>query len=324
VKEVLPDGPVTSRYSHPATGRWEGELENFRDVYFSRRMRDWLELRATGDDPFCAFYSIPSPHPPLLVPEPYAGMYDPEAIDLPANVGVPAKGEPTNRQLAVARQLSQGATVADHRKAWAAHLGLLSLADDLFGKLIDDLDRLGLSDNTMILFTSDHGHHLGQHNMFGINELYEQTIHVPLVVRLPGGATATIDEPVSHLDIAPTLLDLAGIEPARDAPGISLKTSLSQGKPPPERPQFFQFSGQIGYGYFRRGVVTRRYKYIYDPEDEPELYDLEADPLETRNLARLPDYQATLDQHHELCRAWHEAAGDWVDFNKGDYSQRNV
>ena len=83
------------------------------------------------------------------------------------------------------RQVAATATTAaeaDHRKAWAAHLGLLSLADDIFGKLLDDLDALGLADDTLVVFTSDHGHHLGQHNMFGINELYEQTVHVPFIV----------------------------------------------------------------------------------------------------------------------------------------------
>lgn len=316
VEEVMLSGPVSSRYSYPATGRWEGDLENFRDFYFYRRMRDWLEDQKEVDAPVAAFFSIPSPHPPLMVPEPYAGMYDPETIDLPANVGVPAEGEPANRQRAVARQLSKDATEADHRKAWAAHLGLLSLADDVFGKLLDDLDRLGFTDDTVVLFTSDHGHHLGQHNMFGINELYEQTVHVPLVARFPGGHVGSFDQLVSHLDIAPTLLDLAGVEPVGHLPGISLKNTLSLSERPPERPQFFQFSGQIGYGYFRRGVVTRRYKYIYDPEDEPELYDLESDPIETRNLASLPDYQSILVHHHELCRTWHEEANDWVTFEE--------
>ncbi|MEX0326133.1 MAG: sulfatase-like hydrolase/transferase [Puniceicoccaceae bacterium] len=314
LEEVIPEGPVTSRYSHPATGIWEGELENFRDFYFYHRMRDWLEKQAGKDAPFAAFFSIPSPHPPLVVPEPYASIYDPATISLPANVGMPAEGEPANRSKAVARQLAQDASEADHRKAWAAHLGLLTLADDIFGKLLDDLERLGLRENTLVIFTSDHGHHLGQHNMFGINELYEQTVHVPFIARLTDGHNGIFELPVSHLSIAPTLLELAGLPPDPGMPRQSLLPAIATGQPPPDEPQFFQFSGQIGYGYCRRGVVTRHYKYIYDPEDEPELYHLASDPLETTNLARLPEYSRILADHHALCRQWHERQGDWVDW----------
>jgi arylsulfatase A-like enzyme len=315
VEEILPDGPVTSRYSHPATGKWKGKLENFRDFYFYREMRDWLNIRATDEAPFAAFFSIPSPHPPLEVPEPYHSTYDPEKVDLPSNVGVPAEGEPANRNQAVARQLAADASEADHRKAWAAHLGLLSLADDVFGKLLDDLDELELADDTVVIFTSDHGHHLGQHRMFGINELYEQTVHVPLIAKVPGGHTGRVDQLVSHLSIAPTLLELAGLRPSVSMAGPSLLPTLTRGTPPPDAPQFFQFSGQIGYGYFRRGVVTRRFKYIYDPDDEPELYDLENDPLEMHNIARDPDWANVLAEHHALCRDWHLAHGDWVDWD---------
>jgi arylsulfatase A-like enzyme len=301
VEEVLPDGPVASRYSHPATGHWDGDLQDFRDFYFYRRMREWLEERAGDDAPFAAFFSIPSPHPPLMVPEPYAGLFDPDEIDLPDNVGRPANGEPSNRCHAVARQLARDATEADHRKAWAAHLGLLSLADDIFGKLLDDLDTLGLAEDTLVVFTSDHGHHLGQHNMFGINELYEQTVHVPFIARLPGGHAGSFNECVSHLSIAPTMLDLAGLDGPACMPGKSLRP--------------FQFSGQIGFGYFRRGVVTRRYKYIYDPEDTAELYDLQADPLEMINLADKREFKDVAAHHHALCHAWHRAQGDWLVFD---------
>lgn len=312
IEEVLPDGPVTSRYSQPATGKWKGPPEAFRDFYFYREMREWLNQQAENESPFAAFFAIPSPHPPLEVPDPYHDLYDPEQVELPANVGQPARGEPVNRKSAVARQLADAASETDHRKAWAAHLGLLSLADDIFGRLLDDLHTLGLTEDTVVIFTSDHGHHLGQHRMFGINELYEQTVHVPLIVNVPGGHAGRMDQPVSHLSIVPTLLDLAGIPHPSNLPGPSLLKAAASGEPPPERPQFFQFSGQIGYGYLRRGVVTRNYKYIHDPDDMPELYDLVKDPLEMNNLTRDPAFADILKEHHALCRDWHLAQNDWA------------
>ena len=138
---------------------------------------------------------------------------------------------------------------------------------------------------------------------------------MPLLARVPGGTPAVLDQPVSHLSIAPTLLELAGVTPKRTYARPSLAQSLTTGKPPAEEPQFFQFSGQIGYGYYRRGVATRRYKYIYDPEDEPELYDLEKDPLEMVNLATNPEYLEILKHLHALCRDWHRSQGDWVAFD---------
>jgi arylsulfatase A-like enzyme len=116
------------------------------------------------------------------------------------------------------------------------------------------------------------------------------------------------------LSIAPTLLELAGLRPSASMTGPSLLPTLSKGTPPAEAPQFFQFSGQIGYGYYRRGVVTRRYKYIYDPVDEPELYNLENDPLEMHSLARDPAFKEILKEHHALCRDWHLAQDDWINW----------
>lgn len=317
VEEVLPGGPVTSRYSYPVTGKWRGDLETFRDFYFYRIMRNWLRERAHGNSPFAAFFSIPSPHPPLEVPAPYHDLYDPDNLDLPPHIGQPAHDEPASRRKAVARQLADDATEADHRQACAAHFALLTLADDIFGQLLDDLEEMGLTNDTVIVFTSDHGHHLGQHRLFGINELYEQTVHVPLVVKVPGGRTGEVHQLVSHLSIAPTLLDLAGLEPPPAVEAPSLVATATKGTRPPMAPQFFQFSGQIGYGYLRRGVVTTRYKYIHDPADSPELYDLEKDPLEMNNIARDPRFAGILAEHHALCRDWHLAQNDWADWKPG-------
>lgn len=314
VRETLPDRVADSRYSHPATGSWSGPQDSFRDFFFQRATRKWLEQAARGPEPFAGVISIPSPHPPLIVPPPYDTLFDPETLDIPPNVGVPARGEPSNRAESVARQLARDASEADHRRAWAAHLGLVRLADDLFGELLDDLDRLKIADNTVVIFTSDHGHHLGQHNMFGINELYEQTVHVPLLIRAPGCREQTIRSPVSHLDIVPTLFHLAGLPPADHHDGQSLHPTLFEGTPPNRRECYFQFSGQIGYGYYRRGVVSQTYKYIYDPADIPELYHLVKDPLEMCNVAADPAYASTLDDLHARCAAWHRQCGDWIRF----------
>ncbi|MCK4374889.1 MAG: DUF4976 domain-containing protein, partial [Candidatus Brocadiae bacterium] len=125
---------------------------------------------------------------------------------------------------------------------------------------------------------------------------------------------ATFDVPVSHLDIMPTLHELMGIGIPDDLDGISLAGSVAKGVPPPERPVFCEFCGSGARDLDRRAVITRRFKYVYDPNDIPELYDLREDPLEMNNLASDPAYADTIAALHAECRAWAEKCGDWVEF----------
>ena len=118
--------------------------------------------------------------------------------------------------------MAENESIELHRKAWAAHLGLLTLADDIIGNVLDDLTQLNISEQTAVFCTSDHGHHLGQHNMFGINELYEQTIHIPLIVRFPRGISQRVEQLVNHLDIVPTILDLTGISKHKSMMSLAL------------------------------------------------------------------------------------------------------
>ncbi len=96
--------------------------------------------------------------------------------------------------------------------------------------------------------------------------------------------------------------------------GISLDRAVLEGTAPPERPVFSQFSGGPDIGTIRRAVITRRYKYVYDPDDAPELFDLEEDPLEMRNRAEDSTCAEVRERLHEQCAAWGQAHGDWVKF----------
>ncbi len=303
---------VPVRYSNTRTAVWQHEAESWLDSYWCREAADFLRRQRQG--PFALFLYLWAPHPPFVVPEPYASRFAPEDIDLPPNVGLPSEGEPPGRRRGIAARLAEGVSMDEWRRAWAAHLGLVSLADAGIGCVLRALDESGRSDDTVVLFTVDHGDMLGQHAMFQKMEMYEQAVRVPLVFRGPGIAQGTNDRPVSHLDIAPTLLELAGIDVPADMEGDSLSPSLLSGTPPRERAVFSEYSGNPTTGDIRRMVVRGRYKYVYDPDDVPELYDLEADPLETRNLAPDPAHEATLRDLHAECRAWAEAHDDWVGF----------
>jgi arylsulfatase A-like enzyme len=298
---------VPVSYSNVRADRWPGPAPQFKDAYFAHRAIEFLET--VGDEPFALFLYLWAPHPPLLVPEPYFSRFDPKSIDLPANVGRPAEGEPPSRRRGIAAQLAEGISEEQWRRAWAAHLGLTNLADACIGTVLSRLDELGLSDTTATFFTSDHGEQLGQHRMYQKMEMYEPAIHVPLIARVPGGEPRRIDSCVSHLDLFPTLADLAGISVPTNGgdlhpEGRSLVSAL-RGADIPERPVFAQYNGNPTYGDRRRTIVTQRYKFTYDETGTGELYDLEADPLEMVNLAESSDHASLARQLEAQCRRFH-------------------
>ncbi len=302
VGEVVDGEEVQQRYSGPQTATWDAPAEDFLDCYWADRAVEFI--RAGHDAPFALFLFLWAPHPPLIVPEPYASMFPPEELDLPTNVGVPANGEPPGRRKGIAGQLGDGVSQDDWRRTWASHLGLVNLVDGCIGRALGALDECGLKDDTVTVFTVDHGDHLGQHRMYQKMELYDQAIRVPLMFRIPGCTPARVDSPVSHLDIMPTVLDLQSLE-AIDLDGRSLRPTLEEQAPLPNAPVFSQYSGTLRPNDFRRATVVGRYKYVYDPQDVPELLDLESDPLEMTNLASSGEYSDTVSELHRICREWH-------------------
>ena len=318
VLEYQEGGFVPQRYSNTRTAVWPYPEEGFKDSYFCRQGVDFLRRRR--DEPFALFVYLWAPHPPLRVPEPYASLFPPAEIELPANVGVPARGEPPDRRQGISAQLAEGISMAEWRKAWAAHLGLVRLADAGLGRILGALEGVGGTDSadrerpTVVVFTVDHGDHLGQHCMYQKMEMYEQAIRVPLIVRVSGCKHRTFDVPVSHLDVMPTLFDLIGLQKPDDLDGISLVDALTSGALPPERPVFCQYSGNPTVGDIRRTVITLRHKYTYTPGDAPELYDLENDPSEMHNLGVDPAYAQLVQELHRQCEAWAERHGDWIEF----------
>ena len=315
IRENQEGRSVDVTYSSTNCARWHLPSEHFKDNYFCAEASDFIRSR-DGARPFALFVSLWAPHPPLRVPEPYASMFDPAGLELPPNVNVVPEGEPENRREGISAQLAGGVSMDEWRKVWAAHLGLVRLADDGIGRVLAALGDSGLEDDTIVFFSTDHGDHLGQRRMYQKMEMYEPALRIPMIWRVPGGSSGTCDTPVSHLDVVPTLLEATGLSSAEDLDGVSLLPTLSSGAPPPDRCLFSQYSGNPTIGDIRRAAVTRQYKYVYDPAASPELYDLEQDPLEMRNLAQDRDHLEVRDELHHQCAAWGRSHGDWVDYGE--------
>ena len=315
---------VKAHYSNTKTAVWPHPEEYFMDSYFCQQAIDFIVQKK--DKLFALFVYLWAPHPPLRVPEPYASRFDPARLELPPNVDVTAEGEPCGRRRGVPAQLAANVSMDQWRKVWAAHLGLVNLVDAGIGRILEALDASGQTDNTLVIFTVDHGDHLGQHRMYQKMEMYEQAIRVPLLCKGPGVKSQVFDTPVSHLDLLPTLLeyadmgipdDVADASKAVDVSkldGISLRECLERGTSPPERAVFCQYSGNAAIGDLRRAVISKRYKYIYDPADRPELYDLEADPLEMHNMASSYEGESIVHGLHKEGKAWARSHNDWILF----------
>ncbi|MBD2845565.1 sulfatase-like hydrolase/transferase [Paenibacillus sp. IB182496] len=313
VRELQDGNYAATQYSSAHVSAWDGPLADFQDCYFTERAAAFVREQAGTDAPFALFLNIWAPHPPLAVPHPYAGLFDPERIELPANVGLAATGEPAGRRRGVPAQLAEDVTIDAWRRAWAAHLALTHLADACVGRIVEALQQGGVFEDTLLLFMSDHGEHLGQHRMYQKMEMYEQALRVPMLIRLPGTQPVRCEEVVSHLDVLPTMLDALGLDRPAQLDGQSLLPVLRGGAAPADRSVFAQYSGNPRPGDIRRAVVTKRYKYIYDPADAAELYDLLLDPLETVNLAADPAHATVREALHRRMLEWAAAHADtWI------------
>lgn len=188
--------------------------------------------------------------------------------------------------------------------------------DENVGRLLDALDREGLAEDTIVVYTSDNGFFLGEHGLFDKRLMYEPAIRVPLLLRWPGGAAPRVD--VAHfalnIDLAPTLLDLASAAVPAAMQGASWKPILSAADAPWRRDFLYEYYEFPAAHCVRphRGVRDARWKYIQwslDPREE-ELYDLQADPGEQRNLAADPAYAAQRDRLRARLAALRREYGD--------------
>jgi arylsulfatase A-like enzyme len=202
----------------------------------------------------------------------------------------------------------------------------VEFVDRHIGRLLDELDRRGKLDNTLLIFTSDHGEGLGDHNHVGhISQLYDTLINVPLAFVFPGRLPAgkVIDEPVALADVAPTIADLLGIPIIKNTSGRSLVPLITGGSLA-ERPVIAETFRPEAYAD-RRAIVAEGHKYIYSRRDEEreELYDLASDPDELEDLSKAkPELMARLrDRLHEILKRRGEVESVDAELSEDDRAQ---
>jgi len=201
-----------------------------------------------------------------------------------------------------------GVTNEQARRSKQAYYATISFVDAQIGRVIAALDRLGLRENTIIVFWSDHGYSLGTHGLWMKQNCFEDAARVPLVMAGPGIKAGTPSPRLVELiDVYPTLADLAGLTPPAKLPGASLRPLLVQPDAPWDRPAFTQVERG---GVPGRSVRTPRWRYTewdLDGKEGAELYDEQADPGEMKNLAADPKHAATIAELKLLVkRNWPE------------------
>jgi len=284
-------------------------------------MVDYLESVRNTDQPFFAWLSFPDPHTPYQAPEPYASMINPADVPLPPKDSLENKPE---RQR-VAHLMDAMDTADDEliRRVRAMHYGMIKFIDDTLGKILATVDQLGLTDNTVVIFTSDHGDSMGAHGLIQKhNAFYDSFNRIPFIVRMPdySGPRRT-DNMVELVDIMPTLLELAGIPRPYGLQGRSLAPFLQgdpsytprefviiesgeQGEPMkesditvrPEHPFDERYFVWCAYreAWLGRGksIRTHDWKLNVYTNGDGELYDLQRDPDELHNLFHESEYES--------------------------------
>lgn len=280
-------------YSCPHTGRYEQPAGCYFDRYFTEQGLLGLRERK-GDRPLFLSAMFLAPHPPLEIPEPWYSRVKPEDFTLPENVGQWYPHQSPLQLYNLPGMVGSHYSLDQWRESWRVYLGLVSMLDDCVGELIDELKRQGIYDDSLILFTADHGEMLGSHRLFQKMCMYEESARTPLIVKLPAGeqpAARRYRHVVSHVDVLPTLCERFGLTPRQEMAGRSLAPLLREGDMLGGR-AFSQYDGNGSLSNFQRCVIDGPYKLIADlfgGETFFELYHLEKDPQETENLIFCPD-----------------------------------
>jgi uncharacterized sulfatase len=267
------------------------------DGNFATAAIDWLQRR-DPTKPFFLAVGFHRPHLPLVAPAKYFDLYPLDSIALPQEPEDDEADIPPPARNGAVPQYKLTATPIQRRAAIRGYLAAVSYMDAQAGRLLDALARLGLRDNTIIVFASDHGWHLGEHGLWHKRSLFEESARVPLLIVAPGakGNGRRSSSLVELLDLYPTLCDLAGVPAPSVLQGKSLRPLLDDPAASVHNYALTQARRGPNAEHGGRSVRTSRWRCTEWDEGRSgiELYDHTADPHEYTNLANDPPHATTL------------------------------
>ncbi|MEO8351116.1 MAG: sulfatase-like hydrolase/transferase, partial [Chthoniobacteraceae bacterium] len=275
---------------------WSGydALDQTRDAC------DYLRTRKPDGPPFLLWLAWGPPHDPYLTaPAKYRALYDPAKLQMRGNVPNPDD--------------------AKTRLQTAGYLAHCSALDDAMGSLLETLKETGLAENTILVFTADHGDMLGSHGFWKKQRPYDESVRVPMLIRWPhdlGTESRTLDSCLNSEDLMPTLLGLAGVPIPASVEGIDFSNHLRGGPMPGDGAAIISCAAPFGEwerrkgGKEYRGLRTPRYTYVRDLDGPWLLFDNETDPLQQNNLIGVREIADTEKRLDSTLRSKLKAQGD--------------
>ncbi len=301
-------------------------------AFFTERALTYLKGR--GGRPFFLHLGYYRPHPPFVASAPYHAMYSPEEMDPPvraATAELEAEGHPLLRwYLDNTRQekffrggegMAQAMDERTVRQMRATYHGMMSEVDDQLGRVLAHLDETGQWEDTLVVFTSDHGEQLGDHHLLGKVGYFDESFRIPLVIRDPrrrARAGQVEDAFTESIDVMPTVLDWLGGEVPRACDGRSLLPLVEAGAPADWRTllhyeydfrdvHYSRPERDLGIGMDESSlcvVQDAHWKYVHFAALPPLLFDLREDPHQFRNLAADPAHAATVRDYAQAALSW--------------------
>ena len=311
---------------------WEPDTQTNLAIDF---IREHSEQDGAERRPFALVVSWGPPHTPFIAPPKFRELYDPERLELRPNVFSPLEGFPVTPELAEAEDPEETL------REWTAnYYGAITNLDHNLGRLMEALDQQGIADETIVVFTSDHGEMLGSHGQLYKVQPWDESVRIPFIIRYPDAirARASVEAPLGHPDILPTLLGLMRMPIPKGVEGDDLSPILrGEADDPADRSAFLlwvcsactwgknwsyldEYRG-LGApkGFVRpyRGIRTRTHTYVKDRAGPWLLYDNERDPYQVNNLVSSGDSRSVPPELERELQEWLDRTGDL--FEDTDY-----
>ena len=303
-----------------------------KPAYLAQQATEFLEKHQR--QPWMMYVSSLDPHDPFHSVNDH--LYAPAEMDVPESFSQSPDPTELERTRAIrADQLrnphSALATAQSLQEVKAHYWGKITLVDEMYGRILAKLEALGLADNTIVVFTTDHGEMMGDHRLMFKSVMYEEAVKVPMLLRIPGlkGAPPRIGKPVAQVDVVPTLLDLLGQPPPRHLQGFSWATFLMEGRELPDRNVMLEWNGPGQPGKKRdpellRAIVTPDgWKMNLGWDGTGELFHLVQDPVEMENRFYREESLSLIERLTAEINLWQRSTGDAVlAFDRQAWEQR--
>lgn len=312
-------GGMSDQYAVPVqdfdpSGAYPAEdsfiADGFSTTVFADEMIGFLDSQANAAQPFFAYIALTSPHDPRTPPAPYDSMYDPAEIALPPNFAPEHPFDIGVRDIRDELLAGYPRGEDEIRGHIADYYGMISHQDMEIGRILAALAANGLSDDTIVIYSADHGLGVGQHGLMGKQNLYDHSMRIPLIVRGPGiAAGARCDARLYLHDLYPALLERAEATVPDSCAGQSIKALLDGSRDAHRDVIFSAYQGLFGHpggAPYQRSVKDQRHKLILtwvDGAETWQLFDLAADPWETNDLVDSADHAEIVARLRETLRS---------------------